>query len=591
MPSPVQISALVVGFQTWPLPPQARITDFASNSSIEPSATLRVTTPQHSPFSSIASAVREPLLVAGDRVGVLHQLLVEDVHDRLAGDVGDVVGAGGGGAAEGAGAELAFLVAVEGDAEVLEVEDLLRRLAGHDFDRVLVAEVVGALDRVEGVRLPGVAGVERGVDPALGGVGVRADRVDLADDPDRYAFLGGGEGGALAGEAGTDYENVMGWHERGCYRWRNPTPQSGFKLPADGRNPRWSRESAHRPQELGDPTYHGGMLGGGSFTLFHVRGIRIAVDWSWFLVLFLSSSGCRTSTGTCSGESSSATTPFVLAVLSALGFFGSILLHELGHAVAATRNGIGITSIQLWIFGGMARMDREADSPGTELKVALAGPAGDAGDRRRPHRSAASPPAGRHEFRTPPMLESDSGVSGVLAMVAWLASINLLVLRLQPAAGLPDGRRPGRPRDRLVADRRPHRGDPLRGQPRPRLRLPVHRRRHLMAVTNSILGLFGGVWLALIGMVINGSARGAAMQTAITSRIGDIRVADVMDREPVAIPGEHQHRAGARRVLPPLPLALVPGRRRRPPLPRPARTRPRRRGPRGLPRQLQSSPT
>ncbi len=103
---------------------------------------------------------REPLLVAGDRVGVLHQLLVEHVHDRLAGDVGDVVGAGGGGAAEGAGAELAFLVAVEGDAEVLEVEDLLRRLAGHDFDRVLVAEVVGALDRVEGVRLPGVARVQ-----------------------------------------------------------------------------------------------------------------------------------------------------------------------------------------------------------------------------------------------------------------------------------------------------------------------------------------------------------------------------------------------------------------------------------------------
>src|SRR5262249_8447708 len=50
--------------------------------------------------------------------------------------------------------------------------------------------------------------------------------------------------------------------------------------------------------------------------------------------------------------------------------------------------------------------------------------------------------------------------------------------------------------------------------------------------------LFFGVWLALIGMVINGSARGAAMQTAITSRIGDVRVADVMDREPVAIPGD-----------------------------------------------------
>ena len=50
--------------------------------------------------------------------------------------------------------------------------------------------------------------------------------------------------------------------------------------------------------------------------------------------------------------------------------------------------------------------------------------------------------------------------------------------------------------------------------------------------------LFSGVWLALIGMVINGSARGAAMQTALTDRIGDVRVADVMDREPVTIPGD-----------------------------------------------------
>ena len=51
---------------------------------------------------------REPLLVAVDRVRVLEQLLVEDVEDRLAGDVGHVVRAGLGGAAERAGAELAL---------------------------------------------------------------------------------------------------------------------------------------------------------------------------------------------------------------------------------------------------------------------------------------------------------------------------------------------------------------------------------------------------------------------------------------------------------------------------------------------------
>ena len=54
--------------------------------------------------------------------------------------------------------------------------------------------------------------VERRVDPALGGVRVRAHRVDLGDDPDRDALLGGGEGGALAGEPGADHEYVVARH-------------------------------------------------------------------------------------------------------------------------------------------------------------------------------------------------------------------------------------------------------------------------------------------------------------------------------------------------------------------------------------------
>ena len=52
-------------------------------------------------------------------------------------------------------------------------------------------------------------GVERGVDPALGGVGVRAHRVDLGDDPDRDALLGGGQRRALAGEPGSDHQYVV----------------------------------------------------------------------------------------------------------------------------------------------------------------------------------------------------------------------------------------------------------------------------------------------------------------------------------------------------------------------------------------------
>ena len=116
------------------------------------------------------------------------------------------------------------------------------------------------------------------------------------------------------------------------------------------------------------------MLGGGSITLFHVRGIRIAVDWSWFLVLFLVIFWLSQFYGDVLGETSSSTTPFVLAVAqrrSASSARSSCT--SSATPFVALRNGIGISSIQLWIFGGVARMDRESDSPATEFKV---------GDRR-----------------------------------------------------------------------------------------------------------------------------------------------------------------------------------------------------------------
>jgi Zn-dependent protease len=274
------------------------------------------------------------------------------------------------------------------------------------------------------------------------------------------------------------------------------------------------------------------MLGGGSITLFHFRGIKVTVDWSWFIVLFLVIFWMTGRFEDILGESG--TTPFGLALLSAVGFFGSILLHEFGHAVVAMRNGIGISSIQLWIFGGMARMDREADSPATEMKGALAGPAvtaaivvffaavGIAAD-------------GWSGFREAAILETNSDVSGLMVLAAWLATINFLILifNLLPAYPM-DG---GRVARALAWWKSGNRNSATRfaanlGRVFAYLFIGV-------GIVLAFSGdLFGGVWLALIGMVINGSARGAAMQTALTSRIGDVRVADVMDREPVAIPGD-----------------------------------------------------
>jgi Zn-dependent protease len=276
------------------------------------------------------------------------------------------------------------------------------------------------------------------------------------------------------------------------------------------------------------------MLGGRSFTLFHVRGIRIAVDWSWFLILFLLIFWMSSSYGNLLGESSYSTAPFLLAVASAIGFFGAILLHELGHAFVALRNGIGISSIQLWIFGGMARMDRESDGPGTEAKVALAGPAVTLAIVVLLTAIGVSS-VGWTAFREAALAESRADVSGPLAMIAWLALINFLILifNLIPAFPMDGGRVA-----RAIAWRRT-------GDRNAATRFAANLGRifgYLFMAGGLALifvgELFGGVWLALIGMVINGSARGAAMQTAISSRIGDVRVADVMDREPVAIPGD-----------------------------------------------------
>ena len=183
------------------------------------------------------------------------------------------------------------------------------------------------------------------------------------------------------------------------------------------------------------------MLGGRSITLFHVRGIRIAVDWSWFFVLFLVIFWLSNFYADVLGQSSSDSTPFLLAIASAFGFFASIVLHELGHAFVAMHRGIGISSIQLWIFGGMARMNRESDSPRTEFEVAVAGPLVTLAIVIV-LTAIGLGAAGWDEFSKAALVETDAGTSGVLSMVAWLAMINFLVLifNLLPAFPMDGGR-------------------------------------------------------------------------------------------------------------------------------------------------------
>src|SRR5205823_5445234 len=112
--------------------------------------------------------------------------------------------------------------------------------------------------------------------------------------------------------------------------------------------------------------------GGGSIQLVRIFGIRIGVTTSWFVVLFffifILSGSFRQVLGGSDGVA------YLIAVGSALLFFCSLVAHELGHALTARRLGIKTLGIDLWFFGGIAKMERDADSAGTEFKVAVAGP-------------------------------------------------------------------------------------------------------------------------------------------------------------------------------------------------------------------------
>ena len=269
-----------------------------------------------------------------------------------------------------------------------------------------------------------------------------------------------------------------------------------------------------------------------ALTLFRVRGIRIGVDYSWFLVLFLVIIWLS---DLYSGSVSSDSSPYVLAVVTALAFFASILLHELGHALVATRNGIAITEITLWLFGGVARMSRDSDSAGVEFRIAAAGPAVTLVIAAACTAAGVALAGSEQGFLDAMTFNEGADVSGPLAVVAWLASINALVLvfNLIPAFPLDGGRIARAIAWRVTGDRnRATRFAATLGQGFAYVFIAVG---VLLVVSGSV---FSGIWLGLIGFLLGSAARGTAARTEVTSRIEGISVADVMDSDPVAIPDD-----------------------------------------------------
>lgn len=113
---------------------------------------------------------------------------------------------------------------------------------------------------------------------------------------------------------------------------------------------------------------------GRRFTLFRLMGFAVRVDASWALLAVLVVWTLARGFFPLSSPGLSVGTYWWMGILGALGLFASIVLHEFAHAYVARRYGIPMKGITLFIFGGVAEMDREPPNPTAELRMAIAGP-------------------------------------------------------------------------------------------------------------------------------------------------------------------------------------------------------------------------
>jgi Zn-dependent protease len=266
-----------------------------------------------------------------------------------------------------------------------------------------------------------------------------------------------------------------------------------------------------------------------SIKLVQLFGIRVGVDASWFVILFLLIFWL--STPFRETLHSSDAVAYLTTVVSVLLLFVSLIIHEFGHALVARRQGIEVERIDLFLFGGLTHMSRDAATPGEEFKVAAAGPLATLAvilvclglDVAL---------VGFHRLTHAIVLDNDIQITPVLLSLSWLIPMNVLVLffNILPAFPLDGGRIARALVWRVTGDKR--RGTVVAA------RLGQGFSILLAGVGIWLLlayGSFSGVWLAAVAFLLYQSARGALLQSALNERIEGVRVADIMDTHPVAI--------------------------------------------------------
>jgi Zn-dependent protease/CBS domain-containing protein len=250
--------------------------------------------------------------------------------------------------------------------------------------------------------------------------------------------------------------------------------------------------------------------------LGRIAGIRIGLNWSWLVVFALIVWSLAAAVFPSQNPGFSDGEYLGLAVAAALLFFASLLLHELGHALQAKREGMEIEGINLWLFGGVAQFKGWFPGAGAEFRVAIAGP-------------LVSLVIGVLFVG----LAAGAGLPNALdGVAAWLGYTNLILLAFNLLPALPlDG---GRVLHSVLWYAK---GDLAWAT---RVASGAGRGFGFLFIALGLAmlifqGTFSGAWLAFVGWFLLQAATAEARYIATEQALEGVRVRDLMVEEPVTV--------------------------------------------------------
>src|SRR3982075_2192964 len=166
-----------------------------------------------------------------------------------------------------------------------------------------------------------------------------------------------------------------------------------------------------------------------NLSLGRIAGIHVGLNWSLLVIGALIAWSLATGILPSAAPGQTASAYWTAGVVSAFVFLASLLAPALAHSVVATRRGVKVEGITLWLFGGVSRFSSETASPGAQALITFVGP-------------LTSLLLGIVFFLASVAFGGGARPSLLAATLSWLGYINILlgVFNLLPAFPLDGGR-------------------------------------------------------------------------------------------------------------------------------------------------------